>query len=180
MKQTTLTLTAIYDKYKLTVDNPVPLTVFRKVCFKTNQKMFDYMQEGKGNRIDLPPGMGQMQYFRYKKQPVSSKGKILYPINWLETKKLWADDPSTVNKNFIYYINNWNVGVRWLKGPIVKMTKWIKFLKFQTSRTNGTECKTGNKNKIVSLLKENELYYLNFPEYDIQFSKLQRNYKQNI
>lgn len=177
MSLTTLNLTEIYNSYKLTVENPVSLTIFRKVCFQTNQKMFDYMQLGNGNRIELIPGFGQMQYFRMKKQAVNDKGKILYAVNWQETKKLWQDDLTTKNKNFVYYLNTWNVGVKWLRPPANKRAKWLKFLKFEASRTNGTKCKSGNKNKIVSLLKDNELYYLNFPEYDIQLSKLQRNIK---
>lgn len=177
MKSTTLTLVEIHKSYIKETNSTIPITTFRKICFETNQKMFEYMQEGKGNRIELIPYFGQMQYFRMKKQAVNDKGKILYTVNWKDTNKLWQDDPTTKNKNFIYYVNTWNVGVKWLRGPANKRAKWLKFLKFEASRTNGTECKTGNKNKIVSLLKSNELYYLNFPEYDIQLSKLQRNIK---
>jgi hypothetical protein len=118
-----------------------------------------------------------MQYFRFKKTAVSKSGKILYPVNWKETNKLWEEDPNLIGKNYVYYIRNWFIGIRWLKGSLLTVSKYVRFYKFKASRTNGTECKSGNKNKIVSLLNENELYYLNFPEYDIQSSKLQRNIK---
>ena len=177
MSKTILTLKNSYDYYCQITPNPVPYSVYRKVCISTNQKMFEYMQEGKGNRISFGNKVGQMQYFRFKKKPTNKKGNIIYPINWQETTKLWEEDPSLKGKNYIYFIRNWYVGVRWLKGANLNMNKYVRFYKFVSSRTNGTECKSGNKNKIVSLLKSNELYYLNFPEYDIQSCKLQRNIK---
>jgi hypothetical protein len=165
------------DKTYSKADTLKELKAYRKICAHVNALMFDYMQKGKGNRISFNNKLGEMQYFLFKKKPVNSKGKIIYPINWAETKKLWAESPELRNKNFVYYIRNWFVGCKWLKGNALNMSKYIRFYKFAASRTNGTECKTGNKNKIVSLLNSDELYHLNFPEYDIQSSKLQRNLK---
>ena len=174
---TPLTLKDSYNYYCKISESPVDYSTYRKVCVDTNQAMFDYMQKGNGNRISFGNRLGQMQYFRFKKTAVSKSGKILYPVNWKETNKLWEEDPNLIGKNYVYYIRNWFIGIRWLKGSLLTVSKYVRFYKFKASRTNGTECKSGNKNKIVSLLNENELYYLNFPEYDIQSSKLQRNIK---
>lgn len=177
MLKTILTIKDSYEHYCKSTDSPVSYQQYRKVCILTNQKLFEYMQEGKGNRISFGNRLGQMQYFRFKKKATNKKGNIIYPINWQETTKLWKDSPELKGKNYVYFIRNWYVGVRWLKGENLHINKHVRFYKFSSSRTNGTECKSGNKNKIVSLLKDNELYYLNFPEYDIQSSKLQRNIK---
>lgn len=173
----TLTLKDSYVYYCQVTEKPVDYKTYRKVCKDTNQAMFDYMQQGNGHRISFGNRLGQMQYFRFKKTGVNNKGRILYPINWQETNKLWQEDPESIGKNYVYFIRNWFVGIKWLKGTMLHMSKYVRFYKFKANRTNGTECKSGNKNKIVSLLLENELYYLNFPEYDIQSGKLQRNIK---
>lgn len=172
-----LTLKDSYNYYCTVVEKPVDYKTYRLVCKETNQEMFNYMQQGNGNRISFGNKMGQMQYYRFKKSGVNKNGKVTFPINWKETNKLWAEDPTLVGKNYVYYIKNWFVGIRWVKGTMLHRSKYVRFYKFKASRTNGTECKSGNKNKIVSLLEQNELYYLNFPEYDIQSSKLQRNIK---
>ena len=177
MQKTTLTLNNCYLDYCKTAEKPLSLALYRKICVSTNKAMFDYMQLGEGNRISFGNRLGQMQYFKFKKKAVNSKGKIIYPINWLETNKLWKESPECKEKNFVYYTTLNMIGVKWVKGWAVNVPKVIRFYKFTASRTNGDKCTSGNKNKIVSLLKNNELYYLNFPEYDIQSRKLQRNIK---
>lgn len=166
------TLRDSYDYYCKLNGSKRTYSQYYKICVSLNQEFFEFIQEGKGNRIAFGNRLGQMQYFKFKKKAVNYKGRIIYPINWPETNKLWKESPELTGKNYVYYTRNWYIGVRWIKGPAKTTAKYIKFYKFRTSRTNGSTCKSGNKNKIVSLLKEDELYYLNFPEYDLQASKL--------
>ena len=169
-----LTLKDSYNYYCSITVKPVTYSIYYQVCVSLNHKLFEFIQLGEGNNITFDNRLGKLQYFKFKKKAATSKGRILYPINWPETNKLWKENPEFHGEKYVYFIRNWYVGVKWCK---VLRNKYSRFYKFVASRTNGTKCKSGNKNKIVSLLKEDSLYYLKFPEYDIQSSKLQRSTK---
>lgn len=84
-------------------------------------------------------------------------GKPNLPVNWHETKKLRTQ--GVINK-VVYFTDKWYCGWKWHR--VTAYIRGKNVYKFESSRTNGTHCKTGNKNKLVSLLRSDELAYTRF------------------
>jgi hypothetical protein len=120
-----------------------------------NVLVSDWILEG--NTFEMGSYMGSITIYRYERVfRLKEDGTPNLAIDWNETKKLKA---SGINK-FVYHTDKYYCGWRWARGKCRIPGKGA--YKFKANRTNGVECKSGNINKLVRLLKSDELAYLRF------------------
>lgn len=139
-----------------------PLTEeeFKKVCRVFNKKAVDALLEGK--RIDLPHRLGYFQIIRiprnFKKPRVNWGASNKLKQQLLdEGKELYDDSTGKGEKWIVYYTDDFYCRYYWSKKHCKVRNKSV--YKFVPTRG-----KVGAKQKLIDLLKRDELAYLSFME----------------
>ena len=126
------TLTNIYDSY--IVDKvPVDRSLFKNICSEFNMMIMDYILEGKE--------WGESN--KYKKELLSEGETIYDPITDLGVK--WH----------IYHTDSFYCKYYWRKGKCSVPNKSV----YRFDATRGIK---GNKEKLINLLRTDDLAYLKF------------------
>ena len=154
------TLTNIYDSY--VVDNgPIDKTLFKNICSEFNIMIMDYILEGK--EFNMGHNLSTMSIIRRDRDPRSPR------IDWGESNKYKQEladiyetlyDPLTGKgtKWYIYYTDPFYCKYYWRKGKCIVPNKSV----YRFDATRGLK---GNKEKLINLLKEDELAYLKFKKH---------------
>lgn len=151
-------LKEIYKSYCVDSDSPLSKEVFKSLCEEFNMMVVDFILEG--GVLNLRNNLGYMSIRRIERNPSSPT------IDWWESnkykqellkegKKLYDAETGEGEKWFIYYTDKWYCKFHWEKSKCKIPNKTA--YRFTPSR--GLK---GNKEKLISLLKSDDLAYLRF------------------
>lgn len=151
----TSTLKDSYAFYKANNDTKVTCKQYENICVTLNVAVSNFILEG--GTFEMGSHLSTIYIARYERTfRLNENGTPKLPVNWLETRKLAAQGI----KKFVYFTDKYFCGWRWSRGFCTVPGKGA--YKFKASRTNGVTSKDGNINKLVTLLKSDELAYLRF------------------
>tara|TARA_R100001463_G_scaffold17061_7_gene44030 strand:- start:11581 stop:12054 length:474 start_codon:yes stop_codon:yes gene_type:complete len=151
------TLTNIYNSY--VVDKGfVEKTLFKNICSEFNIMIMDYILEGK--EFNMGHNLSTISIVRKDRDPRSPR------IDWGESNKYKQEllnkghslyDPETEVgvKWHIYHTNDFYCKYYWRKGKCSVPNKSV----YRFDATRGLK---GNKEKLINLLKTDDLSYLTF------------------
>ena len=152
------TLLDIYKDYKTSVDSLIDAKTFRDICSDFNIIIFDYILEGK--EFNMGSNLSTLSIIRRERDPRSPR------IDWGESnkykKELLEEGKDLYNSKtgkgenwYIYYTDPFYCKYYWRKGKCVIKNKSV----YRFDATRGVK---GNKEKLINLLKEDDLAYLKF------------------
>ena len=152
------TLRDIYKIYSAEAKKPVDSLTFRNICSEFNIGIMDYILEGK--EFNLGNNLSTISISRQDRDPRNPR------IDWGESnkyrKELLAEgkdiyDASTGKGEqwFIYHTDPFYCKFYWNKGRCKVKNKSV----YRFDATRGIK---GNKEKLIKLLKEDDLAYLKF------------------
>lgn len=155
------TLKDSYKYYCVDSDSPVTKEVYKALCEEFNIMIVDFMLEG--GVLNLRSNMSYISIKRIGRNPANPT------IDWGESnkykqellaegKELYSETNPDGVKWFIYYTDKWYCKFHWEKGKCKIPNKTA--YKFTPSR--GLK---GNKEKLINLLKSDDLAYLRFKTY---------------
>ena len=152
------TLRDIYKVYSTEVNKPVDSLTFRDICSEFNIGIMDYILEGK--EFNLGSNLSSISVTRQDRDPRNPR------IDWGESNKYRKElleegkdiyDASTGKGEswFIYHTDPFYCKFYWNKGRCKIKNKSV----YRFDATRGIK---GNKEKLIKLLKTDELAYLKF------------------
>ena len=152
------TLRDIYKVYSTEVNKPVDSLTFRDICSEFNIGIMDYILEGK--EFNLGSNLSSISVTRQDRDPRNPR------IDWGESNKYRKElleegkdiyDASTGKGEswFIYHTDPFYCKFYWNKGKCKIKNKSV----YRFDATRGIK---GNKEKLIKLLKTDELAYLKF------------------
>ena len=152
------TLTHIYNDYQDTIEDSVDSTTFKNICSDFNIEIIDYILEGKDfnmgynlstlsiRRVDRDPRTPRVDWgesIKYRKE-LEASGVDLYNASTGKGEK-W----------YIYYTDKFYCKYYWKKGKCRIPNKSV----YRFTPTRGLK---GNKEKLINILKTDDLAYLKF------------------
>ena len=148
----------IYKDYKKETQNPIDSKLFRDICSEFNMIIFDYILEGK--EFNMGNNLSTLSIIRRERDPRSPR------IDWgesnkykkeliLEGKKLYDSNTGKGENWYIYHTDPFYCKYYWRKGKCKVSNKSV----YRFDATRGIK---GNKEKLIYLLKNDELAYLKF------------------
>ena len=152
------TLRDVYKVYSTEVSKPVDSLTFRDICSEFNIGIMDYILEGK--EFNLGSNLSSISVTRQDRDPRNPR------IDWGESNKYRKElleegkdiyDASTGKGEswFIYHTDPFYCKFYWNKGKCKIKNKSV----YRFDATRGIK---GNKEKLIKLLKTDELAYLKF------------------
>ena len=152
------TLRDVYKAYSRECKHPVDSLTFRDICSQFNIEIMDYILEGK--EFNMGHNLSTISITRHDRDPRNPR------IDWGERnkyrKELLAEgkdiyDPDTDKGEnwFIYHTDPFYCKFYWNKGRCKIKNKSV----YRFDATRGIK---GNKEKLIKLLKTDELAYLKF------------------
>ena len=153
-------LNEIYKDY-CNVHGEIDKALFTDICHQFNIMIMDYILEGK--EFNMGNNLSTISIIRRDRDPRSPR------IDWGESNKYKQElvannktlyDPLT-NKGtkwYIYYTDPFYCKYYWRKGKCTIPNKSV----YRFDATRGLK---GNKEKLINLLKEDELAYLKFKKH---------------
>ena len=155
------TLSHIYNNYAKNVANAVDKMLFKDICSEFNMLAVDYILEGK--EFNMGYNLSTLSIVRMKRDPRSPR------VDWSESNKykeelrlagskLYNKDSGEGVKWQIYFTDENYYKYYWRKGKCSVPNKSV----YRFDATRGVK---GNKEKLTSILKSNELAYLKFKKY---------------
>jgi len=152
------TLVEIYKNYKKEAKAPVDSKMFRDICSDFNIVIFEYLLEGK--EFNMGNNLSTLSIIRRDRDPRSPR------IDWGESnkykKELISEGKELYNSKtgkgenwYIYHTDEFYCKYYWRKGKCKVKNKSV----YRFDATRGIK---GNKEKLINLLKTNELAYLTF------------------
>ena len=151
------TLTNIYDSY--VVDKGlIDKTLFKNICSEFNVMIMDYILEGK--EFNMGHNLSAISIVRKDRDPRSPR------VDWGESNKykkelldkkesLYNQESGFGTKWHIYHTDSFYCKYYWRKGKCSVPNKSV----YRFDATRGVK---GNKEKLISLLNEDDLAYLTF------------------
>ena len=152
------TLLDIYKDYKKSVDSSIDAKTFRDICSDFNIIIFDYILEGK--EFNMGNNLSTLSIIRRERDPRSPRidwgESNKYKKELLEEGKNLYDSKTGKGENwYIYHTDSFYCKYYWRKGKCVIKNKSV----YRFDATRGVK---GNKEKLIHLLKEDDLAYLKF------------------
>ena len=150
------TIKDIYAFYKEEVSNPLNKKLFKELCEQFNLDIVEVLLEGK--IFTMGSNMSNLSIRRIERNPRKPT------IDWWESnkykqellakgEKLYDNNTGEGVKWFIYYTDPWYCKFHWEKHRCKIPNKTA----YRFTPTRGVK---GNKEKLIKLLKEDELAYL--------------------
>ena len=154
-------LKEIYEDY-CKVNGDIEKTLFTDICHQFNIMIMDHILEGK--EFNMGNNLSTISITRRDRDPRSPR------IDWGESnkykKELLEEDQKLYNsetgegvKWHIYHTDEFYCKYYWRKGKCKVPNKSV----YRFDATRGIK---GNKEKLISLLKEDELAYLKFRKHE--------------
>ena len=152
------TLEDIYEDFDMRSDLEIPKALFRSICSEYNQEIIESVLDG--SIIDLGNNLSNISIARIKRNPSKPV------IDWGESNKdrqelleegyeLYNTNTGKGKKWSIYYTDEEYCRFYWNKGKCRVPNKSV----YKFVPTRGLK---GNKEKLVELLKTDDLAYLKF------------------
>tara|TARA_R110000787_G_scaffold115506_1_gene225425 strand:+ start:6402 stop:6875 length:474 start_codon:yes stop_codon:yes gene_type:complete len=153
-------LSDIYKQY-VEEGGGIDRTVFFDICHTFNVEIFEYILEGKP--FNMGNNLSSLSIIRRERDPRSPR------IDWGESNKykeelikngdpLYNSDTKLGTKWHIYFTDEFYCKYYWNKGKCKIPNKSV----YRFDATRGSK---GNKEKLIYLLKNNDLAYLNFKKH---------------
>tara|TARA_R110002050_G_scaffold216407_5_gene352482 strand:- start:547 stop:1020 length:474 start_codon:yes stop_codon:yes gene_type:complete len=150
----------IYDSY-IEENEYIDKAIFADICHTFNMGIMDYILEGK--KFNMGNNLSTISIIRRDRDPRSPR------IDWGESnkyKKELLDNGEEIydhitelgTKWFIYHTDEFYCKYYWNKGKCKVPNKSV----YRFDATRGLK---GNKDKLIALLKEDDLAYLKFKKY---------------
>tara|TARA_R110001583_G_scaffold106276_1_gene254529 strand:- start:35633 stop:36082 length:450 start_codon:yes stop_codon:yes gene_type:complete len=142
----------ISDIYKNYDDETIDKSLFREICSQFNMGIIDYLLNGK--EFNMKNNLSSLSILRKERDPRSPK------IDWGESMK-YKKELENEGKNLenikwhIYYTDEYYCKYYWKKGKCRIPNKSA----YKFTPTRGLK---GNKEKLIHLLKNDDLAYLKF------------------
>tara|TARA_R110000824_G_scaffold292796_4_gene481167 strand:- start:1232 stop:1708 length:477 start_codon:yes stop_codon:yes gene_type:complete len=151
----------IYEYYIKNYKDNIEKSLFRKICEEFNIEIIELILSGKS--FDMGNNLSSLSIARIERDPRSPR------IDWGESNKYkkelekgGIDLYSTVNelgqKWHIYYTDSFYCKYYWKKGKCRVPNKSV----YKFTPTRGLK---GNKEKLINMLKKDDLAYLKFKKY---------------
>jgi hypothetical protein len=155
------TLRAIYKHYQETAEEKIEFEIFSDICSEFNIAIFESLLDG--YEFNMQNNLGTLSVRRVERDPRSMT------VDWLETNKykkelqdegveLFDSATGKGEKWHIYYTDKYYCKYHWTKHKAKVANKTA--YRFDASR--GLK---GNKEKLTSLLKRDDIAYLRFKKY---------------
>ena len=155
------TLKDIYEDYNTSVTDNIPQNIFRNICVEFNISIIDYILEGK--IFNMKNNLSSLSVIRLNRNPKSPG------VDWIESnsykkelldkgEKLYDSITNLGAKWLIYYTDPEYCKYHWNKGNCKIPNKFA----YRFTPTRGIK---GNKDKLASLLKDDDLAYLKFKKH---------------
>mgnify|MGYP003154099191 CR=1 FL=1 len=155
------TLSHIYEDY-IEENGFIDRKLFRDICSDFNIEVMDYILEGKA--FNMGNHLSTLSIVKQKRDPRSPR------INWGESNKyrqelidegkdLYNFETGKGTRWHIYYTDEHYFKYYWRKGKCLIPNKSV----YRFDATRGIK---GNKEKLINLLKEDDLAYLKFRKHD--------------
>jgi len=152
------TLRDIYKDYTKTCKNPVDSLTFRDICSDFNIEIMDYILDG--NLFNMGFNLSTISITRHDRDPRNPR------IDWGESnkyrkelldegKEIFNPDTGKGEQWFIYHTDSFYCKFYWNKGKCKIKNKSV----YRFDATRGIK---GNKEKLISLLNQDDLAYLKF------------------
>lgn len=152
------TLRDIYKDYAKSCNNPVDSLTFRDVCSDFNIEVMDYILNG--NSFNIGFNLSTIAITRHDRDPRNPR------IDWGESnkyrkeliaegKKVYDAVTGEGEEWFIYHTDSFYCKFYWNKGKCKVKNKSV----YRFDATRGVK---GNKDKLIDLLKTDDLAYLRF------------------
>jgi len=152
------TIKDIHKDYIQNVEDPIETRLFKEICEEFNMHVIDMILDGK----EFPMGhnMATLSIRRIERNPSKPT------IDWWESnkykqeliaegKELYNAETEVGQKWFIYYTDPWYCKYHWQKSRCKLANKSA----YRFTPTRGIK---GNKEKLTSLLRTDDLAYLRF------------------
>lgn len=102
---------------------------YRRIVKKLQKRVVEEICSGKV--VKLPFGLGYF-FVTGKKAPGYKDGKIVLPINWGATEKLWRENPEAKKeRRFVYmedhHTDGYYYNVRWLSNNMLRNATLYKY-----------------------------------------------------
>lgn len=153
----------VYDMYKLirrngwfNIGRPVKEEEFYAIVRGINRLIAE--QIAKGQTIRFPERMGTLELRKHScgAKLVDNKLKIIYPVDWAETIKLWYNDPEAKRrKTLLRRENPWAYKVLYLQGDATYDNKCFYQFALNTFIKKAL-CKNIREGKVDSLWRRFE------------------------
>lgn len=158
MKSKSHTLKEVYRHYKEGAEKPVDFKTFTSICTEFNQEIIEELLEGK--EFNMQNNLGIISIRRVDRDP-----RVLR-INWaasMEYRKellekgvqLYSKKTGKGEKWHIYYTDKFYLEYHWSKYK-------CKIANKAAYRFDATRGVKGNKEKLATLIKSDDLAYLRF------------------
>jgi hypothetical protein len=152
------TLRDVYKAYSRECKQPVDSLTFRDICSQFNIEIMDYILEGK--EFNMGHNLSTISITRHDRDPRNPR------IDWGESNKyrkellaegkdIYDSDTDKGENWFIYHTDPFYCKFYWNKGRCKIKNKSV----YRFDATRGIK---GNKEKLIKLLKTDELAYLKF------------------
>jgi hypothetical protein len=149
---------AIYSKYKETAEEAVDYNTFYDICSEFNLGIIEALLDG--YEFNMQSNLGTMSIRRADRDPRK------LTVDWAETNKykkeleakgvpLYDSSTGEGEKWQIYYTDKYYCKYHWAKSKSIVKNK-------SAYRFDATRGLKGNKEKLISLLKNNDIAYLRF------------------
>ena len=152
------TISNIYENYD---DKDIEKSLFKDICSEFNMKIIDYILDGK--EFNMKNNLSSLSVVRKDRDPRSPKvdwGESIKYKKELEKegKKLYNSATHIGEKWHIYFTDDFYCKYYWKKGKCRIPNKSV----YRFTPTRGLK---GNKEKLITMLKKDDLAYLKFKKH---------------
>jgi hypothetical protein len=155
------TLKAVYENYLKETEEPLDYNIFSDICSEFNLAMVDALLDG--YEFNMQSNLGTLSVRRVERDPRK------LTVDWAETAKykkellesgveLYDSTTGKGEKWHIYYTDKYYCKYHWTKSKAKVKNKTA----YRFDATRGVK---GNKEKLIALLKSDDIAYLRFKKY---------------
>jgi hypothetical protein len=160
MTDKTLTMSDSYNyyckKYK-----KIDKKVYHNIISIMNNTIIEHLLKGEGNLFKIPYHLGTLSINRVDRFIKVKDDKPKFAVDWGKTRKFRKEGIISQDK-LVYFTDNYYVGYFWNRQNCnVPGNRGYSFV---SARSNGVQCKSSARNRLVEKLNEHSEYYLKFPK----------------
>lgn len=144
------------DKYK-----KVDKKIYHEVISVLNNAVIEHLLKGEGNFFKIPYHLGTISIHRVDRFIKIKDDKPKFAVDWGKTRKLRKEGVIADDK-LVYFTDNYYVGYFWNRQNC--NVPGNRGYSFKSARSNGVQCKSSARNRLISLLRTYPEYYLKFPK----------------
>jgi hypothetical protein len=141
------TLKAVHKDYNTETEDEISFKTFSDICSEFNLAIVEALLDG--YEFNMQSNLGTLSIKRVERDPRN------LTVDWLETNKYKKELLEKGEKWQVYYTDKYYCKYHWSKYKAKVKNK-------SAYRFDATRGKKGNKEKLIALLKTNDIAYLKF------------------